>query len=139
MAGQSQQQSAPIVGINVTPLVDITLVLLIIFIVTARIVAAPAVPLDLPSASTSESVQIVFSVVLPETGAVSVNGEAVADDAELLRRAKQELAKDAELRAVISASGAVPHRRVIHLLDLLRSAGLRRIAFGTIDEEVRAP
>jgi biopolymer transport protein TolR len=139
MAGQSQQQSAPIVGINVTPLVDITLVLLIIFIVTARVVAAPAVPLDLPSASTSEAAQTIFSVVLPESGAVSVNGEAVAGDAQLVRRAKEELGKDPALRAVISASGSVPHRRVIHLLDLLRSAGVSRIAFGTLDGEVRAP
>lgn len=139
MAGQSPQQSAPIVGINVTPLVDITLVLLIIFIVTARFVAAPAVPLDLPSASTTEAVQTVFSVVLPEAGAVSVNGEAVAEDAQLVGRAREELAKNPELRAVISASGSAPHRRVIHLLDLLRSAGVSRIAFGTLDGEVRAP
>lgn len=139
MAGPGQQQGGAIVGINVTPLVDITLVLLIIFIVTARVVATPAVPLDLPAASTSESVQVVLSVVLPESGAVSVNGVPIADDSDLVRQAKEQLAKNADLRAVISASGAVQHRRVIHVLNLLRSAGLSRIAFGTLAEEVPKP
>lgn len=49
-----------ITGINVTPLVDITLVLLIIFIVTAKILVTPAVPLDLPQAARSEEVQLVL-------------------------------------------------------------------------------
>ena len=129
------QDSAAIVGINVTPLVDITLVLLIIFIVTARIVATPAVPMDLPTATTSESVQVVFSVVVPREGDLSVNGEVVASDAELGRRAKDELTKNSDLRAVISAGGAVPHRTVIRVLDVLRAAGLRHIAFGTIAED----
>ena len=75
MAGSSPQNGAPIVGINVTPLVDIVLVLLIIFIVTAKIMVAPAVPLDLPKASHSEELQVVFSVVLPARGGILVNGE----------------------------------------------------------------
>ena len=44
---------------------DVMLVLLIIFIVTAKLVVAPAVPLDLPKASQGEEVQVVFSVLLP--------------------------------------------------------------------------
>jgi len=135
MAGNQGGGDGPIVGINVTPLVDITLVLLIIFIVAARIVATPALPLDLPQAATSESVQIVFSVVVPVSGALSVNGEAVATDSELVRRAKDALSANADLRAVISAGGAVPHRQVVHVLDLLRAAGLSHIAFGTLPEE----
>jgi biopolymer transport protein ExbD len=134
MAGHAQSEGA-ITGINVTPLVDITLVLLIIFIVTARIVATPALPMDLPVATTSETVQVVFSVVLPQAGPPSVNGQPVASDAELARLAKEELVKTAELRAVISASGAVPHRTVMHTLDVLRAAGLRHVAFGTLVEE----
>jgi len=136
MAGGYQQESAAIVGINVTPLVDITLVLLIIFIVTARIVATPAVPMDLPTATTSETVQVVFSIIIPQAGKLSVNGEVVPSDVELARRAKNELAKTPDLHAVISASGEVPHRTVIHVLDALRSAGLKHIAFGTIAEDL---
>jgi len=54
-----------ITGINVTPLVDIALVLLIIFLVTAKMIVTPAVPLDLPRASRTQDVQVVFSLSLP--------------------------------------------------------------------------
>ena len=119
-----------ITGINVTPLVDITLVLLIIFIVTAKIIVTPAVPLDLPQATRTEEVQVIFSVILPERGPVLVNGEAMSDDTALGTRAREAVARDADLRAVIQADGAVPHRRVVAVLDRLRVAGVAHIAFG---------
>ena len=53
MAGTGSSRGI-ISGINVTPLVDVTLVLLVIFIVTAKIVVTPAIPMDLPPAATSE-------------------------------------------------------------------------------------
>ena len=65
MAAPSGRRRRDHRGINVTPLVDITLVLLIIFIVTAKIIVTPAVPLDLPRAAHSEEVQVVFSVIVP--------------------------------------------------------------------------
>lgn len=135
MAGNPNQDDGIIGGINITPMVDITLVLLIIFIVTAKIVVTPAVSLDLPHASQSEEVQVIFSVVLPAEGATLVNGEAVADDAVLVEKAKAALGADQEVRAVINADGAVPHRRVLHTLDLLKASGLVHVAFGALPEE----
>ena len=139
MAGASQDDGSPIVGINVTPLVDIVLVLLIIFIVTAKIVVSPAVPLDLPRASKSEEMQVIFSVVLPAHGGTLVNGEPVPDDLALLARAQESVARDPELRAVINADGAVAHRDVIHTLDLLKRAGITRVAFGALPQEENRP
>lgn len=135
MAGNSQSNSNLITGINVTPLVDITLVLLIVFIVTAKIIVAPAVPLDLPRASQSEEVQVVFSVIVPASGPTLVNGESAAEDGVLLQRAREAAARDPEIRAVINADGGVPHRRVIHTLDLLKQSGITRVAFGALPEE----
>ena len=63
MASSGPRRGGIIEGINVTPLVDITLVLLVIFIVTAKIVVTPAVPLDLPRAAGAEELQTVLSVV----------------------------------------------------------------------------
>jgi len=139
MAGASQENGSPIVGINVTPLVDIVLVLLIIFIVTAKIVVSPAVPLDLPRASRSEELQVIFSVVLPARGGTLVNGEPIPDDGALLARAQESVARDPELRAVINADGAVAHRDVIHTLDLLKRAGITRVAFGALPEAEGQP
>jgi biopolymer transport protein TolR len=126
----SGNDSGIISGINVTPLVDITLVLLIVFIVTAKIIVTPAVPLDLPPAAKTEEVQVVLSVIVPERGPTLVNGEPVGEGSALQARAQEALARDADLRAVVQADGAVPHRRVIAVLDALKSAGVTRIAFG---------
>ena len=130
---------AIIAGINVTPLVDVTLVLLIVFVVTAKLIVAPVVPLDLPRATRTDQVQIVFSIVMPTTGPTLVNGEPVTNDQVLVRVAREALLQNPDLRVVIQADGAVPHRRVIHTLDLVGSAGIARVAFGALppDEAAR--
>jgi biopolymer transport protein ExbD len=130
MAGfAANKPTAPITGINVTPLVDITLVLLIIFMVTAKLVVSRAMPLDLPKAATGGEVQQVFALSLHADGGTFVDGAAVGTDEALLQRAKSALQQDAQLRAVVQADGSVPHRRVMHALDVLRQAGLARVAF----------
>ena len=130
MAFASQRTGAPITGINVTPLVDITLVLLIIFMVTARLVVSRAMPLDLPQAATGGQAQTLFSVSIGPGGDTWVDGERLASDQDLLLRARAALLGQPELRAVLQADGAVPHRQVLHALDLLRLAGVGRVAFG---------
>ncbi len=118
-----------IAGINVTPLVDITLVLLIIFMVTARIIHSQGMPMDLPKSASGEALQTVFAVELSADGKTRVDSEAVADDEALTPLAKKAKAKNKELRAVIRADKKVEHGRVIHVLDLLRRAGIAKIAF----------
>jgi biopolymer transport protein TolR len=135
MAPPAHNGNGIITGINVTPLVDVTLVLLLIFIVTAKLIVTPAVPLDLPRASHSEQIQVVFSVIIPGAGATLVNGVPATSDDTLVRLARAALAGAPDLRAVIDADGAVPHRRVIHTLDLLKRAGIARIAFGALPAE----
>jgi biopolymer transport protein ExbD len=126
---------AIIEGINVTPLVDIMLVLLVIFIVTAKILVTPAMPLELPRATRTEDVQVIFAVAVPAEGPAQVNGQPVNDDRALEAQARQALGKDPELRAVIQADGSVPHRRVMSTLDALRRAGLMKVAFATQSAE----
>ena len=134
MAGGANMRRRIISGINVTPLVDITLVLLIIFIVTAKFVVTPAVPLDLPRASQGQEIQVVFSVLLPGDGRLLVNGRPVATGDVLETQARSALRDNAELRAVIQADGGVPHREVIAVLDTLKRAGITRIAFGVLPD-----
>jgi biopolymer transport protein ExbD len=129
MAGANRDGEGLISGINVTPLVDITLVLLIIFIVTAKIIVTPAVPLELPKAATAEEVQIVLSVILERPGRTLIDGAPVADDADFLAKVADKAAQERDVRAVISADGEVPHRRVLHTLDLLRQAQITKVAF----------
>ncbi len=117
-------------AINVTPLVDITLVLLIIFMVTAKIIVSQSVPLDLPKAASGQEVQTVFSIILLADGTTQVDSHPVDNDDAVLALSKEARVKNPELRAVIKADSAVPHGRVIHVLDLLKQAGVSKIAFG---------
>ena len=128
--GSNDDPDDAITGINVTPLVDITLVLLIIFMVTAKIIVSQSVPLDLPKAATGTDVQVVFSIVLAADGSSQVDSKPVVNDDAILPLAKEAHDKNAELRAVIKADSAVPHGRVIHVLDLLKQGGVAKIAFG---------
>src|ERR1700691_5183063 len=128
--GSGSDQDEAITGINVTPLVDITLVLLIIFMVTAKIIVSQSVPLDLPKAASGTDVQTVFSIVMASNGSSQVDSKPIASDAGIFAIARDAHAKNAELRAVIKADAAVPHGRVIHVLDLLKQAGVSKIAFG---------
>jgi biopolymer transport protein ExbD len=128
--GAQQSDDETITGINVTPLVDIVLVLLIIFMVTAKLIVSKSVPLDLPKAATGSDIQTVFSIVLAADGSTQVDSRPVPSDDTILGLAKGAHEKNPELRAVIKADSAVPHGRVIHVLDLLKQAQVGKIAFG---------
>ncbi|HEX9296211.1 MAG TPA: biopolymer transporter ExbD [Polyangiaceae bacterium] len=119
-----------IVGINVTPLVDITLVLLIIFMVVAKMVVSQSLPLDLPKAASGTDVQTVFSIELYANGEMAVDQKKLPNDDALFPLAREGHTRNADLRAVIKADGTVLHQRVIHVLDLLKQAGVSKIAFG---------
>lgn len=118
-----------ITGINVTPLVDVVLVLLIIFMVTARIIHAQGMPMDLPKAASGEAIQTVFSVELGADGTTMVDSEKVPSDDAIRALATTARGKNPDLRAVIRADKKVEHGRVIHVLDVLKRAGIAKIAF----------
>jgi biopolymer transport protein ExbD len=131
----SAPQNGIIAGINITPLVDVSLVLLIIFIVTAKLVVTPAVPLELPRAVQTQETQVVLSVAIPTVGPVLVNGTALQGDRDLVQLARESLSSHRDLRVVISADAEAHHRRVIHVLDLIKQAGITRVAFAALPPE----
>jgi biopolymer transport protein ExbD len=123
-----QNTDEEISGINVTPLVDVTLVLLIIFMVTAKLIAGQGIPLDLPKAKTAGATQTVLNVSVDAQGGVLANGSKVTSDDELRSRAKTALQQNPELRTVIAASASASHGKVMHVLDTVRDAGITRVA-----------
>ncbi len=137
--GASDDDDGLIAGINVTPLVDVTLVLLIIFMVTARIIVSQGMPMDLPKSASGEALQTVFSVELTADGKTRIDSESVNDDDALVPLAKKAKTKNKELRAVIRADKKVEHGRVIHVLDLLRRSCIAKIAFAVTPEGITAP
>lgn len=124
-----EDEDGLISGINVTPLVDVILVLLVIFMVTARIIHNQGMPMDLPKAAKGESVQTIFSVELTADQKTFVDSTQLKDDDAILNLAREAYTKNKELRAVIRADKKVEHGRVIHVLDLLKRSGVAKIAF----------
>ncbi len=135
MAGGTIDDSDGITGINVVPLVDITLVLLIIMMVTAKIIVSQSVPMDLPKASSGQNVQMIFAVQLHKNGDVFVDQKKLPADDAILGMAREARSKNEDLRAVIQADQAVTHGRVINVLDMLKTAGVSKIAFGVTQVE----
>jgi biopolymer transport protein ExbD len=117
-----------IVGINVTPLVDITLVLLIIFMVTASYIVSPAIKVDLPkAASGSDQTKTTLAITIAKDSNVYLNGERSSDQ-RIVDYIHGELPKNPDLQAIIAADKVVSHGDVIHVIDLVKRSGVHRFA-----------
>jgi biopolymer transport protein ExbD len=117
-----------ITEINVTPLVDIVLVMLIIFMVTTSYIVNPSIKVDLPKAATgSDQAKTTLGLTLTKEGGLYLNGDKTDDDG-LKRFIGTELPRNPELQAVIAADKVVPHGQVVHVIDLVKRAGVRKFA-----------
>ena len=119
----------PISDINVTPLVDVMLVLVVIFILTAPLLAT-SIPLDLPRAGIAQSVSApqFVTLVIDKTGQSFLNDQPLSlpDLAEQLVR----LATDApNIEIQLRADTTVPYGRVVEVMGVAQQAGLHRIGF----------
>ena len=115
-------------GINVTPLVDVVLVLLIIFMVTATYIVREAIEVDLPRAAHGgEATGTTLAVVVTRDGTIYLDGVRRSDQ-ELLAQTREAVAKDRDTRAIISADRASLHGAVVHVIDVVKGAGVSRFA-----------
>jgi biopolymer transport protein TolR len=115
-------------GVNVTPLVDITLVLLIIFMVTTSYIVRQAIQVDLPrAANAGEATGTTLAVVLTEDEQIYVDG-AKRTERELRDRIRGAVAKHKDARVIISADKRALHGAVVRVLDLVRGEGVSRFA-----------
>ncbi|HEY1550072.1 MAG TPA: biopolymer transporter ExbD [Kofleriaceae bacterium] len=131
MAGGSLYQdddSAGITDINVTPFVDIVLVLLVVFMVTAKLIVARGVDIDKPKATTGGEVQSTLRIAVKKDGELSVNGTAYTDDATAIARIKEIAATTTQPKAIIAGDRATAYGGVMHAIDLAQQAGVTAIA-----------
>lgn len=119
----------PISAINVVPFVDIILVVLIIFMVTAPMVLRPTIDIELPQAATGEEAPptpLMISV-FPD-GRFGINGE-VASLEEIAAQVSAEIAERPETPAILEADKNVTLETLTELIDLVKSAGVSKVAF----------
>lgn len=128
---KSSESDQDIVGINVTPLVDVTLVLLIVFLVVTKTVVSRSIPVDVPRRAETTMVQTVLAVRVDATGAIALDGKPLTDREALVRAASDARTRDKDVRAVIRAPSDASHGAVVNAIDALRSAGVTKIAFAT--------
>jgi biopolymer transport protein ExbD len=128
MAGGFSSEDSPISEINVTPLVDVVLVLLIIFLITAPVIYQSAIKVQLPSAKTGEEAEkSPLNFTLTKEGQLLWDKEPI-DWATLAQRLNAMGSKLNEQTAIVSADQDTSHGNVIRLMDALRQAGLMRFA-----------
>jgi len=126
--GKVDDDEGVISDINVTPLVDIMLCLLVIFMVTTTVVVADSIKVDLPKASTGDSTEpSTITVVYTKEGQLVLNGEK-SDEAGLRAKIQQELAENKDVQAIIGADKSVTHGEVIHIIDVVKQEGIVKFA-----------
>ena len=131
MAGSSfykDDDDGAITDINVTPFVDVVLVLLVVFIVTAKLIVARGVEIDKPKAATGGEVQSTLRVSVNAEGTLFVNGDTFPDDAAAIARIKEIAATTAKPKAIIAGDQRTQYGGVMRAIDLVQQAGVTAIA-----------
>ena len=123
------QGAQPMSEINVTPLVDVMLVLVVIFIITAPLLAS-SIRLDLPrtDAATPNEAPKYVTLVVDRAGQAYLNDQSVSLP-ELAQRLTQSAALNPDTEVQLRADAAVPYGRIVELMGVAQKAGLNRIGF----------
>ena len=141
MAGSFQGDDELITQINVTPLVDIVLVLLIIFMVTSEIVheaqRPDVVQIQLPIAASADKLiaEGLLKIEIDANGQVYLYG-AKADQSALRQALAKIDATKKEPQAIISADERVAHGKVVEVGDQLRLLGVERVVWDTLKQRI---
>ena len=125
-------------SINVTPLVDIVLVLLIVLMVTSSYLVSKSINVELPKAATGETSSPTMSISIDQEGKLYLDGNAILEGA-LQQRIRAAYEHDKDVKAVISADGRVQHQRVVTVIDILRRENVTKFAINTSPIEPTKP
>lgn len=141
MAGkQSSNDDDVLADINVTPLVDIMLVLLIIFMLTNEEVSEKMkkaqIDIDLPKAASAQQKPTKpLSIVISQMGTLFLNGAPISE-AALWAQIAQMVKENPGIEAILSADRRVLHGTVVRVIDGVRLAGVEKIAVNTKEQEI---
>ncbi len=128
MASMTASDDEIISAINITPLVDIFLVLLIIFMITSSVVDQRQIPVNLPKAAHAGSEAPKASgLVLDKDHRLFLDGE-LKDSAQVCALLRVAVGRDVEHQVLIAADQDLPYREVVSVIDLVRGTGVSKYA-----------
>jgi len=133
MAGSALAEGDDIIAaINVTPLVDITLVLLIIFMVTTSLMQYPVVPVELPRAKhTNDAPTKNIGIALDVDNNLYINGRQMTHE-DALKVLKDEVRSDPNVAVTLSADAKIKYQHVMTVLDMTKEAAVKNFSL-TVD------
>ncbi len=123
-----------VTGVNITPIVDVALVLLIVFLVTSSLIVSRSIQVEVPRAAPgSETAVGLLALVVTATGDLYVNGQParVEDVPRAVAEARKRLEPGQKLTGFVSADVAAPYGRFAQVVDVLRQEGVVDIALDT--------
>lgn len=121
-------RAAPIVGINVTPMVDVVLVLLVIMMVSAVYIVSQSLKVELPKTATSDQpASAPLQVTVTKEGQYLFEKKPI-DQAGLVAQMKKAKANNADASLVITADRLAYHGEVVHVIDLAKVQGITKFA-----------
>ena len=124
-------ENEPISTINVTPFVDIVLVVLIIFMVTTPALVKSYLEVQLPkAASGAQPPPSPLNITLNENGQIDLNGQQVTRE-NLQSKIQAIIRESPNVQAIISADRNMPHGEVITIIDIIRTSGINKFAIAT--------
>jgi biopolymer transport protein ExbD len=128
----SDDGGGEITGINVTPLVDVTLVILIIFMATAPMIARRAMKLDLPKAANHEKAATdALPIAFDAARRLTLSGKTITLD-QLKRALTLAVGANGNQAVTVSADRSLPYGDVAELLDSIRAAGVRKVGLEVV-------
>lgn len=132
---ESSEENSIISSINITPFVDVVLVLLVIFMVTAPMLVKDILEIKLPKTLTGDGKMLqTLGVAVNKDGNILLNGQ-ITDEDGLRIATKEALSKDADSQAIISADVEAAYGKVVRVIDILKTSGLEKFAVQIEKEE----
>ncbi len=131
MAGTSlyhDDDSPAITDINVTPFVDVALVLLVVFMVTAKLIVARGVVVEKPREAAGGAVTAQLRVTVTVDGKIYVNGDTFPTDAGAVAKIESVVATSGVSKAIIAGDRRAAYGGVMHAIELLHEAKVTAIA-----------
>ena len=126
-------EDEPISNINVTPFVDVVLVILIIFMVTAPMIVKSSLEVQLPKAASGiQSSPSPLTVTLDRDGQIDINGQRISKS-QLQDEVSLIIQNNPNTQAIISADKDISHGEVIAIIDIIKTAGISKFAIATAE------